>query len=114
RHRLVERGSGWRWRLAINGSGALVTAVVPVVIAPTKFTHGAWIVVILIPLVVLGFRAIHAHYLEVARTLSLENYRDERLTNEVLVLVGDLHMGVARALRFAPPLAPTPRAGSIP
>jgi amino acid transporter len=110
RHWLVEHGPGWRWRLAINGSGALVTAVVTVVIATTKFTHGAWIVVILIPLVVLGFRAIHAHYLEVARTLSLENYRDERLTNEVLVLVGDLHMGVARALRFAQSLSPTPRA----
>jgi amino acid transporter len=110
RHWLVDGGPGWRWRLAINGSGALVTAVVTVVIAGTKFTHGAWIVVILLPLIVLGFRAINAHYLEVARTLSLENYRDEQFTNQVLVLVGDLHVGVARALRYAQSLSPTTQA----
>jgi hypothetical protein len=110
RHWLTERGPGWRWRLAVNGSGALVTAVVTVVIAATKFTHGAWIVVVLIPLIVLGFRAIHAHYVMVASALSLENLRDEPLSNLVLVLVGDLHMGVVRALRFAQSLSPAARA----
>jgi hypothetical protein len=110
RHWLAERGPGWRWRLAVNGSGALVTAVVTVVIAATKFAHGAWIVVVLIPLIVLGFRAIHAHYVMVAGALSLENLRNEPFSNLVLVLVGDLHMGVVPALRFAQSLSTTARA----
>ena len=109
-HWLVERGAGWHWRLAVNGSGAVVTAVVTLVIAVTKFVHGAWIVVILIPLIVLGFRAIHSHYDEVARALSLENYRNEAFSNLVLVLVGDLHMGVVRALQFAQSLSADARA----
>ena len=62
RHWLTDGGAGWRWRLGVNGVGALVTGAVTVVIAVTKFTHGAWIVVLLIPLLVLGFRAIHRHY----------------------------------------------------
>ena len=45
RHWLTERGPGWHWRLALNGAGGAVTAVVALVIAVTKFTHGAWIVV---------------------------------------------------------------------
>src|SRR5262249_48729331 len=62
RHWLVERGPGWRWRLAINGAGAAVTAVVTMVIAATKFTHGAWIVVLLIPIMVTAFRVVNHHY----------------------------------------------------
>jgi hypothetical protein len=66
RHWLLDGGAGWRWRLAINGLGAVVTGVVAVVIAVTKFVHGAWIIVLLIPLMVLAFRAVHRHYERVA------------------------------------------------
>ncbi len=113
RHWLTERGQGggWRWRLAINGAGAAVTAVVTLVIAATKFTHGAWIVVLLIPVIVLGFRTIHGHYAAVSRELSLDTLEDEpTLANTVLVLVGDVHRGVVRALRFAQSLSPIARA----
>ena len=111
RHWLVERGPGWRWRLAINGAGAAVTAVVTVVIAATKFTHGAWIVVLLIPIMVTAFRVVNRHYEALAAELSLEHLADEPpVSNTVLVLVGDLHMGVVRALRFAQSLTPNPKA----
>ena len=111
RHWLVERGPGWRWRLAINGAGAAVTAVVTMVIAATKFTHGAWIVVLLIPVMVTAFRVVNRHYEALAAELSLEHLADEPpVTNTVLVLVGDLHMGVVRALRFAQSLTPNPKA----
>ena len=111
RHWLVERGPGWRWRLAINGAGAAVTAVVTVVIAATKFTHGAWIVVLLIPVMVTAFRVVNRHYEALAAELSLEHLADEPpVSNTVLVLVGDLHMGVVRALRFAQSLTPNPKA----
>src|SRR6266851_4303634 len=110
RHWLTD-GGGWRWRLAVNGVGALVTGAVTVVIAVTKFTHGAWIVVLLIPLLVLGFRAIHRHYDTVAHELSLEHLVEEPpVNNTVLVLVGDLHMGVVKALRYAQSLSPSPKA----
>jgi amino acid transporter len=111
RHWLTDGGAGWRWRLGINGAGALVTGAVTVVIAVTKFTHGAWIVVLLIPLLVLGFRAIHRHYDTVAEELSLEHLGEEPpVNNTVLVLVGDLHMGVVKALRYAQSLSPSPKA----
>jgi amino acid transporter len=111
RHWLAEGGPGWRWRLAINGTGAAVTAVVTLVIAATKFTHGAWIVVLLVPVMVMAFRIVNRHYEALAGELSLEHLADEPpLTNTVLVLVGDLHMGVVRALRFAQTLTPNPKA----
>jgi amino acid transporter len=111
RHWLTDGGAGWRWRLGVNGLGALVTGAVTVVIAVTKFTHGAWIVVFLIPLLVLGFRAIHRHYDTVAEELSLEHLVEEPpVNNTVLVLVGDLHMGVVKALRYAQSLSPSPKA----
>jgi amino acid transporter len=111
RHWLTDGGAGWRWRLGVNGVGALVTGVVTVVIAVTKFTHGAWIVVLLIPLLVLGFRAIYRHYDTVAHELSLEHLVEEPpVNNTVLVLVGDLHMGVVKALRYAQSLSPSPKA----
>ncbi|HWO05132.1 MAG TPA: APC family permease [Methylomirabilota bacterium] len=111
RHWLTDGGAGWRWRLGVNGVGALVTGAVTVVIAVTKFTHGAWIVVLLIPLLVVGFRAIYRHYDTVAHELSLEHLVEEPpVNNTVLVLVGDLHMGVVKALRYAQSLSPSPKA----
>ena len=111
RHWLTDGGAGWRWRLGVNGVGALVTGAVTVVIAMTKFTHGAWIVVLLIPLLVVGFRAIYRHYDTVADELSLEHLVEEPpVNNTVLVLVGDLHMGVVKALRYAQSLSPSPKA----
>ncbi|HET8579120.1 MAG TPA: APC family permease [Methylomirabilota bacterium] len=111
RHWLADHGSGWQWRLLINGTGAVVTGAVTVVIAATKFTHGAWIVVVLIPLMVMAFRAVRRHYDAIAVELSLEHLADEpAVDNTVLVLVGDLHMGVVKALRYAQSLTPRPKA----
>src|SRR5215471_12734246 len=61
RHWLTERGAGWQRRLIVNGVRGTVTAAVTVVIAMTKFSHGAWIVVFLIPIMVFAFRAVHHH-----------------------------------------------------
>jgi amino acid transporter len=56
------REPGWRWKAWLNGLGALATALVTVVQVVTKFTHGAWIVVLIIPLIILLLRGIHRHY----------------------------------------------------
>ena len=111
RHWLTAGGPGWRWRLAVNGTGAVVTGVVTLVIGATKFTHGAWMVVLLIPVLVMAFKAVHRHYEAVAEELSLDHLvGGDPVTTTVLVLVGDLHLGVVRALRFAQSLAPNPKA----
>ena len=68
-HWLRLRGDGWSTKLAINGIGAVTTAIVALIVVSTKFLEGAWIVVVLIPLLVGGFMAIHAHYAEEAREL---------------------------------------------
>src|SRR5881296_2429979 len=105
------RGPGWWWRLALNGVGALVTGVVMVTIAVTKFSHGAWIVVLLIPTLVAIFVVVHRHYGEVSRQLSLDDYSPPPpMTNTVLVLVGDLHRGVVHALQYAQTLSPSAKA----
>ncbi len=105
---LVRRERGWRWRWWVNAVGAATTGLVMVVIAATKFTHGAWIVVILIPLLVAVFVAIHRHYDDVAGQLTLEGVTPEPPVEvTVLVLVGDLHRGVLHALQYARALSPT-------
>jgi amino acid transporter len=105
------RGQGWWWRMAVSGSGALTTGVVMFTIAGTKFMEGAWIVVMLIPLLVLTFMTMHGHYDEVATQLSLDAMEPPPpLQNTVLVLVGDLHRGVVRALQYAQTLSANAKA----
>jgi amino acid transporter len=105
------RSEGWWWRVAINGVGAAVTGVVMVTIAVTKFSQGAWIVLLLIPLLVTVFLAVRRHYDDVATQLSLEDFAPPPpMTNTVLVLVGDLHKGVVRAVQYAQTLSPSAKA----
>jgi amino acid transporter len=112
-HWLRRRLPGWRWRVWVNGLGAATTALVMLTIAATKFVHGAWIVVILIPTLVAVFLAVHSHYTDVARQLSLDGAAapdESPIANTVLVLVGDLHRGVLSALKYARSISPSPKA----
>jgi len=111
RHWHRERGPGWRWRLLINGTGALLTGVVTLVIAVTKFTHGAWIVVLLVPILVLMFQTVNRHYALVADQLSLEGYGGPPpIRHTVLVPIGDVHRGVVAAVQYAKLLSPEAKA----
>jgi amino acid transporter len=102
------REKGWQWRVWINGVGAVVTAVVLLTLAVTKFVEGAWIVVVVIPVLVATFVVMHRHYEEVARELSLEGLEaPPKFQHTVLVLIGDVHRGVVRAVQYARTLAPT-------
>jgi amino acid transporter len=102
-----SRDEGWWWRATLNGVGAAVTGLVMLTIAVTKFAHGAWIVLLLIPTLVALFLAIHRHYDDVAAQLSLEDFAPPPMTNTVLVLVGDLHKGIVRAVQYAQTLSPS-------
>ncbi len=108
---LRVRGDGWTWRAALNGIGALATGLVMVTIAVTKFTHGAWIVVLLIPTLVFAFLIVHRHYDEVAEQLSMDGLEaPPPITHTVLVLVGDFHRGVLKAIQYAQSLSPAAKA----
>jgi len=107
----VRKEPGWWWRWWLNAIGAATTGLVMVVIAGTKFTHGAWLVVLLIPILVMAFMMVHRHYQEVAGQLSLDGYGGPPpLQHTVLVLVGDLHRGVVQALQYARTLSPSAKA----
>jgi len=99
---VVRYDPRWRMKLLINGFGAVLTFVVMIVFAVTKFADGAWIVVVLVPTLVIIFFGIHHHYKDVAQHLSLEDFgappRVRR--NQVLLLLGGVHRGVLHALRF--------------
>ena len=69
RYWLRTHDRGWRWRALMNGTGALATFLVTLVVIWTKFAAGAWMVIVAIPLLVLAFFGIHRHYRRIARRL---------------------------------------------
>jgi len=103
----LEKKSHWRKSLVINTIGAFATGVVLFVFIATKFIHGAWVVVFLIPLLVLLFLRIHRHYIEVAKQLSTEGLGPLRpMHHEVIVPISGIHRGVIEALEYAKSIAP--------
>ncbi|HWS46492.1 MAG TPA: APC family permease, partial [Acidimicrobiia bacterium] len=107
RHHQKEREPGWKRNSVVNGVGAFATAVVALIIARTKFSSGAWIVLIVIPVIVMLFKAIKTHYDNVAKGLRVEpEFKPRRMNHTVVVLVGSVHRGVLEALAYAKSLAP--------
>jgi hypothetical protein len=106
----VERGStlrpvkDWALKMVINGFGAISTAVVMMVFAVTKFFDGAYIVLILIPVLVGIFWMIHVHYKGLANNLTLDNFSappPHTLRHRVIMPVSGVHQGTLAALRYA-------------
>jgi hypothetical protein len=96
------RGPGWPVKLAINGIGALTTGVVTLIVVTTKFVEGAWIVLILIPVLVAGFARIHAHYAEQAREMDVGHPPPpSALPHNVLIPVARLDRAVTAAVAYA-------------
>lgn len=108
RHWLRTREAGWRSSTVVNGVGALLTATVFIVIIVTRFARGAWVVLLLLPVLVVIFRAINRHYGDVARQLSLVDAPRPRAVRRhtVLVLISGVHRGVIPALQYGLSLAP--------
>jgi hypothetical protein len=71
------REPGWRTSAFVNGIGAIATGVVLVIVAVTKVTEGAWIIIVLIPILVAHFKATHRHYKHAAAQLSLKDWEGE-------------------------------------
>ena len=104
RHWWDERSSGWRWRAVVNASGAVLTAVVFAVVVSEKFWDGAYLVVILVPLLVGMMLFIHRQYASSRRELAvkpdlvfLAPHREER----VVVPIPGLNRSVIQAINVA-------------
>ena len=107
---IVETGSvlhndkNWRFKMAVNGFGAVCTAIVMVVFAVTKFREGAWIVLIIVPLLVTLFFTIHRHYLDMSKHLTLDRFLglpSRQTRHRVIMPISGVHQGTLEALRYA-------------
>ncbi len=110
------RNKGWRTSVVINSFGTFVTGVVLAVVVVTKFTNGAWMVLVVMPVLVALLYGINRHYTRVADALTLERL-DEPLPimkpPVVLVPVARLDRSALQALSFARSISPTVRAVHI-
>jgi amino acid transporter len=102
-HGTVVGDKNWRGKQLVNLIGGIISFVVMCIFAITKFSSGAWITVILIPVLVLIFTRVHRHYTDVARVLSLgsRKVRPQPHPMKTVVLVDDVHIGTVRTVDFA-------------
>jgi amino acid transporter len=99
----LEYDPHWRKHLVVSVIGAVCTFVVMIVFAVTKFSSGAWFILLLIPVLVLIFFRIHHHYKSVAKSLSWKSAPPEpnRRPIRTLILIDDVHAETVRMVNFA-------------
>ena len=104
----LRHENNWQFKMIVNGIGAFFTFIVMIVFAVTKFKEGAYIVIILIPMLVSIFVLIHRHYSKLAQQLTLESYNDNKRIsrNRVIMPIAGVHRGTLEALSFAARLSP--------
>ncbi len=103
-----EKGNNWIPKAVINGFGALVTFIIVIVIAITKFKQGAWIVVIVIPVMIFLMLKVKKHYAAIGKQLRITNeelenvhIRHNTYRNRVIVPISGINKASIRALRYA-------------
>ncbi|MFM7069758.1 MAG: APC family permease [Actinomycetes bacterium] len=104
RHHIKERADKWRLSVVNSSLGATATFIVALVVIISKFTIGAWIIVVLIPLIVLAFKAVRTHYAHVADDLRVTHGYVEDLSplhHGVVVLIGGVNRSSLGAIRYA-------------
>lgn len=107
RHHLKEREKNWRVGMAINAIGATTTGGIATIVVVSKFTEGAWIPAVLIPLAVMSFTAIGRHYKRARASVEVDpGYWPRRETHTMVVLVGGINKGVLHGIQYARSLNP--------
>jgi amino acid transporter len=106
-HWWKTRGPNWKTSLPINATGAILSATTLAIVAITKFALGAWIVVLLIPVIVVFFLLVHRHYSQVAAQLHVdpEQLPPATIDQIVLVPIDNVNYASLRALAFARTIA---------
>jgi amino acid transporter len=106
-HHRKEREAGWRRGMLVNAIGALATLVVLLVVMISKFTIGAWVPIVVIPMVMLLLGRTHKHYVRVSDLLRVEpDWRPVVRGNTVVVLVSGVHRSSLQAIEYARRLRP--------
>jgi amino acid transporter len=103
-HWFKERGARWHLKAFFNGAGALATGTTLVVVALSKFTSGAWITVLVIPLFVFAFNRVYRHYKQVRHQLSLHGLPPSLrpvAPARVVIPISGVHRGMVNAVLFA-------------
>jgi amino acid transporter len=107
RHWLRLHGPGWHWRMAVNGIGAMATAIVLIVVVVSKFAYGAWIVVVILPLLVLTLRAIGQHHarllrhVQVSSVATIHRVLATPMRHHAVIPVEGVNLIVLQAVRYA-------------
>ncbi len=102
RHHLKEKAKGWRLSMAFSVIGAIATGIVMIVVIVSKFLIGAWIIVVIVPIIVVAFKGVSRHYQSVAKQLRITPEPESPvLQHSVVVLVGGLQRSTLNALRYA-------------
>lgn len=110
-HWRKEKDKGWIKRSIINGFGAIVTLITTVIILIEKFSEGAFVVVILIPIIILIQVRIKNHYTKVARGLSVSDLKLEKVdfrikyNHTIIVPIASLNKATIGALQYAQSLS---------
>ena len=103
-HWWKTRGKGWKTSILINGADAILTTSILIIVIITKFMYGAWIIILLIPMIVPVFVFIHKHYNRVAeqlRLLSMQSPPPQTIEHSVLMPIDDVNYASLRAMSFA-------------
>ena len=107
RHHLKVREPHWQASLMINAIGAFTTGMIAVIVVVSKFTEGAWIPAVLIPIMVAIFKSIGRHYQKSRASVHAEpGYWPRRETHTMVVLVGGINKGVLHGIQYAKSLNP--------
>ncbi len=104
KHHLTHKDAGWRHKLLINLSAGIISTIVVAIFAIAKFTEGAWLVVVIFPLLVFTLMRLNREYR--AESAILEKLRTDRpnfvvyARHKVFVLVNSVDLAVIEALRY--------------
>jgi amino acid transporter len=99
-----EGGRGWRLKASFNGLGALATGTTLLIVGVSKFSRGAWITILLIPTLMVGFLRVRAHYRDVAQQLSLRGLPPSLKpfpAPRVVIPISGVHRGIVDAIAYA-------------
>ena len=106
-HHFKLKEPNWKFGAVINAIGAFMTGLIAIIVVVSKFTEGAWIPALLIPIMVISFKAIGNHYDKGRKAVHVEpGYWPRRETHTMVVLVGGINKGVLHGLQYAKSLNP--------
>jgi amino acid transporter len=110
KHHLTHREPHWHYGLVVNGVGAFLSLVVDIIIGVTKFTHGAWFIIVLVPVMVAALVRLNRQYESELEELKEDAPRaaEARVLRRhaVIVLIDQLDAAAARAIQYARALTP--------